>query len=827
MPVPFFDEELTFTEPDGSSIRVRGWGNQWTAVFEALDGHTVVRHPGTGYHHYAGLSPDRSALVPLEGARVGEVDPATLGLPRHLRPVAGAGKRAAAAALEAMPGRPRWMRRREEKSALRALGEVGALEITGSVTGLCLLIQFPDVPGTISVGQVEDYCNQLGYTGFGNNGSVRDYFRDISAGRLDYTNVVTAYYTTTRERAYYTDPAVPYGTRAREVIVEALTALRSRGFDFSGLTPDDQGYIRALNVFYAGPVVNNWSEGLWPHAWALAEPFEATPTTRFSDYQISNMGDALTLGTFCHENGHMVCDFPDLYDYGGESAGTGSYCLMSASGGTNPVQVCAFLKNEAGWAEETADIVPGSTYTLDAGRNDFLLHRRNDREYFILENRARSGRDANLPDAGLAIWHVDEDGSNSNEQMTPSLHYMCSLEQADNAFDLERGFNQGDAADLFGAPSATSFSDFTAPSGRWWDGSASGLRLERISAPGPSMTLRAAGGLRITTVSAVADRSNNAYAFALDTEGVLHLASSTGQGAWSRWEAGWNGAPALRDVTAVNDRSNALFVFGLAPDGTVHHSARDTAGAWGPWRTNWNGAPRLQSITALVDQANELHLFGIASDGTVHHSARNAAGTWGRWQANWNAAPRLGSVAAVADLVGNVLVFGVAPDGTAHLASRDASGSWTPWQAGWSGAPRLTAITAAHDRTSAVHVFGVAADGTVHLVVRDGQGRWSPWQAGWNGAPALRAVVPVGDLANGLHVFGVAPDDVLHLASRDASGAWTAWQAGWNGAPELTAVVPLAVGDDTLHVFGITGEGQVRLASRTPLGAWSGWTALG
>ena len=32
---------FTFEEPDGSQIRLLGWGNQFEAVFETLDGYTV------------------------------------------------------------------------------------------------------------------------------------------------------------------------------------------------------------------------------------------------------------------------------------------------------------------------------------------------------------------------------------------------------------------------------------------------------------------------------------------------------------------------------------------------------------------------------------------------------------------------------------------------------------------------------------------------------------------------------------------------------------------------------------------------------------------
>jgi hypothetical protein len=92
----------------------------------------------------------------------------------------------------------------------------------GDYVGLCLLIDFPDVPGTIDRDEVEAYCNRPGYNGFGNAGSVYDYFLDNSLGRLRYTTVVAPYYTARQPRGYYTDPAIPYGERARELIEEAL-----------------------------------------------------------------------------------------------------------------------------------------------------------------------------------------------------------------------------------------------------------------------------------------------------------------------------------------------------------------------------------------------------------------------------------------------------------------------------------------------------------------------------------------------------------------------------------------------------------------------------
>jgi len=502
MPTPYFGEEFTFYNPDGSTVRLRGWGNQYAAVFETLDGYTVVKDPATQFYQYARLSDDKTALVPT-GTNVGSVDARTLALPRGIRTIRGSAKIQAKAAQLAGPQR-RWeVRRQERRAALRQLNGPSAAPlaaaraaVTGDYKGLCILIQFPDVPATIARQEVDDFCNLSGYTGNGNNGSAYDYFASVSDGVLRYKNLVTSYYTAAHDRSYYADPSILFGERTRELILEALTSLRTGGFDFSSLTGDASGFIYALNVFYAGERVNNWSEGLWPHSWSLAAPFDATSTKKFSDYQITNMGSALTLRTFCHENGHMLCDFPDLYDYGRQGAGVGHFCLMCNGGSDlNPTQVSAYLKNLAGWTTRATALSPGSSASVRAGTNDFLFHRKTATEYFILENRQQSGRDASLPDAGLVIWHVDELGSNENEQMTAALHYELSLEQADGRFDLELRSNYGDASDLYGSPTAVKFGDTTVPSSKWWDGSASGLSIVDVSLPGPLMTVLTGGAV--------------------------------------------------------------------------------------------------------------------------------------------------------------------------------------------------------------------------------------------------------------------------------------------------------------------------------------------
>lgn len=501
MPAPYKGRNFTFKQPDDTSLWLQGWGNQHHAVFQTLSGYTVTKNPETGFYVYANVTPDQEELVPTSlQPRVD--DPTKLGLTKGLR-ISRDAARAKARTTPSLPtGNSRWETRRKE--ARLALQSNWALDkampappkrtTVGDYVGLCILIDFPDLHGSIKSSEVEAFCNKKNYSGFGNNGSVFDYFYDMSRGKLRYTNAVTPYYRAKYPRSYYMNPKVEYTQRTRELIKEALDDLKAKGFDFSILTTDNRGYAYAVNVFYAGDVDNNWGEGLWPHAHHLLTGYDLGNGATAMDYQITDIGSELSLGTFCHENGHMVCDFPDLYDYGDDSGGIGAYCLMCSGANRdkkNPTHVNAYLKYRAGWAASVNKVTNGVTAKLNV-ENQFYIHRKNATEYFIIENRQQVGRDILLPSHGLAIWHIDELGNNEHQQMTMSEHYECSLKQADGRNDLENDENQiGDDTDLFHASINANFGNTSVPSSRWWDGTPSGLNIRNISQSAAHMSFDA------------------------------------------------------------------------------------------------------------------------------------------------------------------------------------------------------------------------------------------------------------------------------------------------------------------------------------------------
>ncbi len=274
-----FERTVSFTQPNGTAIELWGKGDEFQAVFETLDGYTVVYAPESKAYYYAALSADGTDLIPTAW-QAGTTDPAALGLAKHLR------KSAARASAEAQSRFERWdtavqlsERWRQRKATARAAedGRVPmappAYTTTGTKVGLCLLIDFSDAPATVPQAQIMDFCNGDAYTGFGNNGSVKKYYQDVSNGLLTYTNIVTAYIRMTQPKSYYDDTSKDNGDQGNLLISDAIAILKAQpnyasqiAPAFASLTVDGSGRAVACNVFFAGADSGVWSFGLWPHS---------------------------------------------------------------------------------------------------------------------------------------------------------------------------------------------------------------------------------------------------------------------------------------------------------------------------------------------------------------------------------------------------------------------------------------------------------------------------------------------------------------------------------------------------------------------------------
>lgn len=452
--VPYHGDTFLYSQPDGSTFQIRLYGDEFYAVAETLDGYTVVRDLQSGMFCYARLANDGDSFVSTGvPVVVGSVAPA--GVSKGIRISRSTMSAQSRVAREKFGVDDRGLLLPALESVLRPnvttaedgiqLGPPSGTTVDTHV-GLVLLARFPDRSHDVVINQaqVDAYCNDPNYSEFANATSAFGYFYIQSDGKLRYNSIVTAYFTAANNRNYYTDNAIAFGTRAKELINEGLQVLKNQGFDFTKCDGDSNSVLDGVNLFYAGGLVNSWSEGLWPHKWSSSwVGLSGEGVSTSFQYQITNMGMSLSIGTYCHENGHMLCGFPDLYSYNGNAAEIGAYSLMSSSGSTHPVNVDAYLKIHAGWAD-VVDINAASHLrgAVQVESNRFYRFRNpaESREYFLLSMRTDSGYEgvyggaasAVNPSNGLVIWHAREHGSNTYSSIfsadSPSVAYTTPYE---------------------------------------------------------------------------------------------------------------------------------------------------------------------------------------------------------------------------------------------------------------------------------------------------------------------------------------------------------------------------------------------------------------
>ena len=86
------------------------------------------------------------------------------------------------------------------------------------------------------------------------------------------------------------------------------------GLDLAQFDSRDEDIVDALNVLYAGQT--QYRGELWPHNSPSTCSFGAIRTDLYLLTSLGRTAADLSIGTFCHENGHLLCRFPDMYDYG-------------------------------------------------------------------------------------------------------------------------------------------------------------------------------------------------------------------------------------------------------------------------------------------------------------------------------------------------------------------------------------------------------------------------------------------------------------------------------------------------------------------------------
>lgn len=364
--------------------------------------------------------------------------------------------------------------------------------LRGAVRIIVVLVQFSDKAMT----QTKQHFQDLFFsTGVLPHGSVREYYREVSNNLVDIVGEVVGPYQLPKKLAEYAHGASGTGNsqpNAQTMAQDAVTAANP-DVNFALYDNDGDHFVDAFIVVHAGTgaeVTGNVND-IWSHKWVLPGGAYNADSTQI--YAYLTVPEDSKIGVCCHELGHLLFGFPDMYDTDYSSAGVGNWCLMAGGswngGGEIPAHPSAWCKANQGWVSITNQ-TKNATISINDVKTSHMVYRLwkdggAGSEYFLVENRQQTLYDQKLPGAGLLIWHVDETiASNSDEN-----HPKVALMQADGRRDLEQSNNRGDTGDPYpGSTTNTTFNATSTPNSKSYGKVDTCVAVTNISASGSVMT---------------------------------------------------------------------------------------------------------------------------------------------------------------------------------------------------------------------------------------------------------------------------------------------------------------------------------------------------
>jgi len=350
----------------------------------------------------------------------------------------------------------------------------------GKIYSLTLLVDFSDKQAPVTVSEIEDWLNKEGFNRNGCNGSVRDYYLDVSNGQLDLTNEVFGWYRAKHPKSWY--ESLP-GYTGSDSLMKEVFAYFDPMVDYSRYDNDKNGTTEAINIVYAGAGEVR-EKGLWPHAgWSN----EKRDGVRLTHHQMTDMPGTFGLYVFVHESGHMIFGWPDLYWYG-------DYCTMgNRPNDINPVAINDFYRADQGWIPFVD--VTSEDVSLETTKPGEVCYRyknpaRPNQEGLVWSYVRNTGRNKVLRGSGLLMQHYDFsiEGNTASNKLGLRIVRANHTEPSLNG-DKDQWPNPGSTADaFFKSGTYPEFSDETYPAITWYSGAKTGLKITDIGTPGETLT---------------------------------------------------------------------------------------------------------------------------------------------------------------------------------------------------------------------------------------------------------------------------------------------------------------------------------------------------
>ncbi len=319
----------------------------------------------------------------------------------------------------------------------------------GNTKLLMVLVNFSDKQNIYSQQDFSSLMNEPKYAGIG---SFKDYYNEVSGGKLNVTTDVINWVTVSNTHKYYGENIFGIDVARTELVMEVIQLINPF-VNFADYDNDKDGVMDGLCIVHQGQgeeYVGSDPNNLWSSIGDLRKLYN--PPYRELKFDGITLGPfslqpeiegytgrtgISTVGVFCHEFGHWL-GLPDFYDTdlggsGGQYYGTDGWDLMNSGtwnatyrAGDTPAHHNPYSKNKLGWNTTTILNSPATiTGMKDAtvSNLNYRINTKTEGEYFLLENRQKKSFDAGVYNDGLVIYHVDSaqiEGNTSTNQVNIS-----------------------------------------------------------------------------------------------------------------------------------------------------------------------------------------------------------------------------------------------------------------------------------------------------------------------------------------------------------------------------------------------------------------------
>lgn len=391
--------------------------------------------------------------------------------------------------------------RRAKRLAPQKVGEIG--NYIGQKKGIIILVNFSNVSFKSENNNAlyQRIANEKNFSYGDFKGSMYDYFYAQSDGQFELTFDVIGPVEVSQTQAYYgSNDSEGNDKYPAKMVIEALKLADSQ-VNYADYDWDGDGEVEQVYVVYAGKgeADGGASTTIWPHEWQLSSAAyygdgsgaQTLDGVKIDTYACGGelngqSGSIAGIGTMCHEFSHCL-GYPDFYDtdYSG-GQGMFEWDLMDSGSyngdGYQPAGYTSYERWVAGWRTpveltSTTQVNNMPALTENNATSYIIYNNGNRNEYFLLENRQKTGWDASIPGAGLLILHVDYSASawSSNTPNDTPSHQRMTWVAADNQYQYttyqgtKYYTTEGAANDPFPYGSVNAFNKSTTPAAQLYN----------------------------------------------------------------------------------------------------------------------------------------------------------------------------------------------------------------------------------------------------------------------------------------------------------------------------------------------------------------------